>query len=181
MTVYMPDIEVDHVLELAGQRMDTSRLAKIDEHTLECAPGDVTFIPLPEGRIRNSPALLTIELPDGIKREQVFNGSVHQVSGFPRAILGAFQVRIPVSNKALCSSRRSASSVLRHIAKSIPLDDPWHAVFQRFSVRSPRASTAWWRLDQGCTVTRWHRPRRGAGTLQTSSDIVRCCWRSRCC
>ncbi|MGB5081592.1 MAG: LodA/GoxA family CTQ-dependent oxidase [Burkholderiales bacterium] len=133
LMVYVPDLQADQIIEMARRRMDTPRLVKVDDHTLECEPGDVTYIPLPEGRQRNSPALLTVTLPDDVQRKQLFDASVHQVSGFPRAILGAFQVRIPVSDKALLLEPEVRKlSVLRHIARAIPLDDPWHAVFRRY-------------------------------------------------
>jgi hypothetical protein len=76
---------------------------------------------------------MTLELPEDIKRDQAFRVSVHQVSGRPRAILGAFQVSIPVRSKAtLVEPEKRRLSVLRHIARSIPADDRWRPVFDRY-------------------------------------------------
>jgi hypothetical protein len=133
MTIYMPDVDSDEVLGLAGQSYDTTRLERVDDHTLLCLPADVTYVPIPPGRTRNIAALLTLELPDGIRQRQAFRVVIHQISGRPRAILGAFQLSIPVSTKAvLLEPEIRKLSVLRHIARSIPQDDQWHHVFVRY-------------------------------------------------
>jgi hypothetical protein len=133
MTLYTPDLDSDEILGLAEQRYDATRLVRVDAHTVECLPGDVTYIPVPPGRKKNIAALLTLELPEGIRREQLFHAVVHQISGSPRAILGAFQFSIPVSDKrVLLEPEIRKLSVLRHIARAIPPDDQWHHVFVRY-------------------------------------------------
>lgn len=133
MTLYMPDVDADEVLRLAGARYEAKRLERVDGHTLRCLPADVTYLPLPGGRTRNIPALLTLELPDGVRRGQLFRLLVHQVSGRPRRVLGTVQMTIPVSDKgALLAPEIRHLSVLRHIALSIPQEDPWRAVFGRY-------------------------------------------------
>lgn len=133
MTLYTPDLDSDEVLALAERSYDTTRLVRVDAHTIECLTGDITYVPIPPGRKKNIAALLTLELPDGINRDQVFRTVVHQISGRPRAILGAFQFTIPVSDKAaLLEPEIRKLSVLRHIANAIPQDDQWHHVFIRY-------------------------------------------------
>nr|MDP9120443.1 LodA/GoxA family CTQ-dependent oxidase [Acidobacteriota bacterium] len=133
MTVYMPDVDAAEVLQLAGLRYDTERLELVDAHTLRCLPADVTYLPLPQGRTRNISALLTLELPEGVRREQVFRLVVHQMTGRPRRLLGAFQITIPVSDKRVMLDREVRKlSVLRHIAAGIEIDDPWHPIFVRY-------------------------------------------------
>lgn len=133
MTIYLPDLQADQLLALAATRMDQPRLTRLDEHTIECGSADVSYLPLPEGRLRNSPGLLTIELPEGVKRAQRFDATVHQVSGWPRTVVGSFQLHIPVGDKReLLAGEVRKLSVLRHIARAIPADDPWRAVFTRY-------------------------------------------------
>ena len=133
LTLYMPDVDVDEILTLAGQNYEAQRLERIDAHTISCLPGDVTYLPLPSGRNRNIAGLATLELPEGIKRGQSFDVVFHQVSGRPRAILGSFQITIPVSTKnVLLEPEIRKLSVLRHIERAIPVDDQWHAVFLRY-------------------------------------------------
>lgn len=131
--LYMPDVDADEVLYLAGQNYEARRLERVDAHTIRCLPGDVTFVPLPPGRSRNIAALLTLELPDDINRRQSFGAVMHQISGRPRSILGAFQFNIAVSDKAtLLKPEMHKLSVLRHIARAIPADDQWYQVFLRY-------------------------------------------------
>jgi len=133
MTLYMPDVDVDEVLSYAGQNYELPNLERVDAHTLKCLPGDVTYVPLPMGRTRNIAALLTIVLPDDVRQKQVFNPTVHQLSGRPRVVIGAFQLTIPVTNKAaLRANEVRKLSVLRHIARAIPVDDQWRGVFDRY-------------------------------------------------
>nr|AHZ89325.1 hypothetical protein [uncultured bacterium 'pool 3 contig00022'] len=133
MTLYMPDVDVDEVLRYAGQNYQVPRLERVDPHTLKCLPGDVTYVPLPMGRTRNIAALLTIALPDGVRQKQVFSPTVHQLSGRPRVVIGAFELTIPIANRAaLGAAEVRKLSVLRHIARAIPSDDQWRGVFDRY-------------------------------------------------
>ncbi|HEX7316674.1 MAG TPA: LodA/GoxA family CTQ-dependent oxidase [Pyrinomonadaceae bacterium] len=133
MSLYMPDLEAEEVLRLAGQSNDYPGLEAVDAHTIDCLPADVTYVPIPPGRTRNVAALLTVELPEGVKRGQEFRAVVHQISGSPRVILGAFQFGIPVSDKSvLLEPEKRKLSVLRHIAQAIPPDDQWRHVFTRY-------------------------------------------------
>lgn len=133
LTLYFPDVDADEVMRLHGRISEAGQLERVDAHTVRCLPGDVSYVPLPPGRTRNTPALATLELPEGIRRGQAFDMTVHQVSGPRRAILGAFQLHIPVSTaRELLEPEIRSLSVLRHIARSIPAEDPWRAVFARY-------------------------------------------------
>lgn len=132
VTLYMPGV-ASEVLGMAERNYDAGRLEQSEAHALRCLPGDVTYVPLPAARKENIPALLSIELPEGIKRGDEFNIVVHQISGRPRRILGAFQLNINVSTRAaLLRPEIHNLSVLRYIFRSIPVDDRWHPVFARY-------------------------------------------------
>ena len=132
-TLYMPDVDANEILKIAGQNYEARQLESVDDHTILCLPGDITYVPIPPDRSRNIAALATLELPEGVKRDQRFNLFFHQISGRPRSILGSFQMTIPVSTKAvLLEPEIRKLSVLRHIARAIPPEDQWHAVFTRY-------------------------------------------------
>ncbi|HEY6229635.1 MAG TPA: LodA/GoxA family CTQ-dependent oxidase, partial [Pyrinomonadaceae bacterium] len=78
VTLYMPGAEQE-VLRLAQQNYEAPQLERLDAQTIRCLPGDVTYVPLPSDRSENIPALLSIELPEGIRRGDEFNIVVHQV------------------------------------------------------------------------------------------------------
>lgn len=132
VALYVPSVDGE-VMRLAERNYDAGRLQRLDAHTIRCLPADVTYVPLPPGLMENIPALLTIELPEGIRHGEEFNIVVHQISGRPRRLLGAFQLNIPVSDKSvLLEPEEHKLSVLRHIFRSIPVGDRWHAVFARY-------------------------------------------------
>jgi hypothetical protein len=131
--LYLPDVDADALVRIAGQRYESVSIQRVDAHTLRCLPGGVCYVPLPDGRTQNIPGLLTVELPQGVRREQMFHVVVHQVSGQPRRVLGSFQFTIPVSTaRRLRGSETRKLSVLRHIQRRLEPEDPWRAVFNRY-------------------------------------------------
>jgi hypothetical protein len=133
VTLYVPDIGAEEILRLAALRIGPHRLEQVDDHTIACLVGDVTYVPLPGGRAHNIPALITMELPPGIKRGQTFNVVVKQVAGPSREILGTFEIFVRVSPAAaLLAEEERTLAVMRHIAGSIPVQDRWYPVFERF-------------------------------------------------
>ena len=134
MTLYLPDIPAEDVIRLAVHNGDALRLERVDDHTLRCLPGDVTYVPLPVDRQRNTPGLLTLKLPETVKRRQAFDLVVSQLSGRPRTSLGAFQMRIPVTadEGTLLLYDVRKLSVLRHVFQGMAPADPWRPVFVRY-------------------------------------------------
>jgi hypothetical protein len=156
--IYLPAISINDVLTLAGRMYSTHRLTRVDDHTLQCPASGITYVPLPRGSHVNYAGLLTVDLPLGVRRGQVFNVVVRQVTsaagaGRPpqvgvqeraaavsvqyriewRRVLGAFQLAIPVSTKgALLIPEERLLSVLRWIAEAIPATSRWYPVFQRY-------------------------------------------------
>lgn len=95
--------------------------------------------------------MLTIDLPEGVKKGQVFRVVVRQVTGgygaigaayrlaMPaefgemRHILGSFQLTIPVRDKAeMLPGQERLLSNLRWIERAIPARDRWAGVFGRY-------------------------------------------------
>jgi len=131
--VYLPDIDIDVLLETAAGRLGPHVLSKIDDHTVQCSIGDVSYLPLPPGRAQTIPGLLSIDLPDSIKAEQEFTVTVHQFSGLTKAIIGAFQVTIPVRHAPeLLAEEIRTLAVMRHIVATMAADDRWYPVMVRY-------------------------------------------------
>jgi hypothetical protein len=153
-SIYLPGVDVDEVLTMASGMYTTHRLTRLDNHTLLCPTGGITYIPVPAGTGSNYAGLLSIDLPATVTRGQEFNIVVRQVTnafGSPpviifaaaagtapsklewRRVLGAFQLTIPVSTKGLLLEREERLlSVLRWIAEAIPHDSRWYPVFVRY-------------------------------------------------
>jgi hypothetical protein len=133
VTLYLPDVDLEAVLRAASRRGGPPRFERVDQHTLRCLVGDVSFLPVPGGREVNIPGLLSIELPQTVVTKQVFRISVHQYSGITHQILGAFQITIPVLDAPVILPVATRTlSVMRHIAEAIPPTDRWYPIFLRY-------------------------------------------------
>jgi hypothetical protein len=146
-TVYMPGVLADDVLRLAARKYRTHRLIRIDEHTVRFDTGGINYLPIPFTDA-NLPGLLTVDLPEGIKKGQAFRCVVRQVAGGPQAatrvfaernkiavrhIVGSFQLTIPVSTKAqILPGQQRLLSNLRWIERAIPADNRWAPVFGKY-------------------------------------------------
>jgi hypothetical protein len=126
---YLPAVNAPDVIGLASALYPDHELKIVDPHTIECPAGGATLIPIPNGTVRFA-GLLTVDLPDTVKRGDVYNISVLQLTQeqattkpapapIPqpkiavaaqngdvnktytwREVLGAFQITIPISTKA---------------------------------------------------------------------------------
>jgi hypothetical protein len=104
--------------------------------------------------------LLSISLPEGIRKGEVYNVTVKQVTSVIgagkgrggaagtvvlesaaasaaqlrwRRVLGVFHLRIPVSTRqALLGGEERRLSIMRSIGQSIPTDSRWYKVFHRY-------------------------------------------------
>jgi hypothetical protein len=133
VSVYVPDVNVKQVVAAAAFRNGPPVLTAREDNSLICRVGDVTYIPIPGPRALNIPGLLSIELPPTVVRGQKFTVTAHQVSGYPRRIIGSFQITIPVRTATeILPGEIRKLSVLRHIGESIPATNRWHPVWTRY-------------------------------------------------
>jgi hypothetical protein len=144
-SIYMPAVAAEEVLELAGRMYATHNLTITDPHTLQCATGGTTYVPIPQGGTENLAGLLSVELPAGIKHGQTFEVVVRQLTsallgsqkreGLPqrRYVYGAFQLTIPVSTKTeMLVPAERLLSVMRWIDEHIEPASRWRPVFDRY-------------------------------------------------
>jgi hypothetical protein len=159
--IYIPEVNADEVISKANRLYKTHRITKQDQHTIRVLTGGISYIPLPAGSGNglNFTGLLSVSLPSGIKRGQLYKVIVYQLTnaqaGIPvkqtgpagridlknsgysiarwRDVHGTFQVNIPVSTKELMLEKEELRlSIFRWIAQSIQSGDRWYLVFQRW-------------------------------------------------
>jgi hypothetical protein len=159
--IYLPTVSADEILEIAAKHYSAAKLTRIDEHTIECRTGRITYVPVPPGPSLNHVGLLTVDLPVGVREGQLFSIVVRQLTRGPRVapipqepqidleggdaaeaverrpesrrVLGTFQISIPVqSRQALLEPEERLLSVLRWILQSIPPGDRWYPAFHRY-------------------------------------------------
>ena len=107
----------------------------IDAHTLRCAVGGKTFVPVVITERRRTPALLTVELPAGVIAGQIFRLLVRQISVTrgQRQVTGMFQFSIPVRKTGeLLRTEERKLGVIRWMARSLVKGDSWTPVISRY-------------------------------------------------
>ncbi|MCP3664273.1 MAG: MFS transporter, partial [Gammaproteobacteria bacterium] len=149
-TIYLPGIDSREMLTLASRKYRHHRLKRIDEHTVRFKTGGISYLPIPfvDGSF---PGLLTIDLPKGITKKDVFTVIVRQVTDSrqqqpvrmkvieklpsDRHIVGSFQLTIPVRDKtAILPGQQRLLSNLRWIERVIPATNRWAPVFSKYVV-----------------------------------------------
>src|SRR5262249_33026495 len=78
--IYLPAVMADEILSMAADLYTTHRLTKVDDSTLACPTGGVTYMPIPRRAGPNFAGLLTISLPQGIHKGDVYDVTVRQVT-----------------------------------------------------------------------------------------------------
>jgi hypothetical protein len=131
--IYFSDIDTSEILALASLRNSPVVFDVLNRHTLSLKVAGATWIPIPGGRTLNLPALLSIKLPDDVTYGQEFRVSLHQVAGRTRQVIGACEVKIPVSKAELILTEELRTlSVFKHIIGRIPADNRWYPLMQRY-------------------------------------------------
>jgi hypothetical protein len=77
--LYLPALDAAAILKLADARYSDHRLQVVDAHTIGCPTGGATLIPLPEGTALAA-GLLSIDLPSGIRKGDVYSIAVRQIT-----------------------------------------------------------------------------------------------------
>jgi len=78
--IYLPAVNVADVLAMATRMYTSHRLERADDHTLQCHTGGITYVPIPPGASINYAGLLSVDLPATVRKSQVFNIVVRQVT-----------------------------------------------------------------------------------------------------
>ncbi len=78
--IYLPAVNVETILGMADRMYTSHRLSRVDGHTLQCKAGGISYVPIPSGAGSNYAGLLTVDLPAGMPRGEVFNVFVRQLT-----------------------------------------------------------------------------------------------------
>jgi hypothetical protein len=159
VSIFLPGTDADAILSKADKLYGRHGLSRTDGHTLSCEANGITYLPIPPGAGSNFAGLITVEVPPSVKKGQAFKVIARQIANVsarrppppiplteaPRAaeaivtevawrrIIGAFQISIPVTTRALLLEPETRLlSVLRWIAEAIPERNRWHRVFERY-------------------------------------------------
>ena len=59
--IYLPAVSADEILSLASRMYITHGLTRVDDHTVQCRTGSITYVPIPASGGANYAGLLTID------------------------------------------------------------------------------------------------------------------------
>lgn len=152
--VYLPAVNSAEIVELADTLYTSHLLQRADARTLRFPAGGVTYIPIPQGQRVTFAALLTLELPTGIRAGDVYTAIVRQTTSVVagqkvndpevrtnsiegvrqwRRTTGLFKLTIPVSTKALMlEGEERFYSVMQWVAEAIPTTNRWYQIMKRY-------------------------------------------------
>jgi len=131
--LFLPHVGCENVINLRNLRHAPRDVRILDSENLQLFPnGGVTYVPLPpspQGRVNG---IVTVELPDGIKRGQRWKVDVLQLRGAERRVTGAFQLDIQVSKAELIvdAEIRLLDILQRRLSHMRP-NDRWRPILQR--------------------------------------------------
>jgi hypothetical protein len=131
--VIFSDIDTAEIQMLAAFRRSPLACEVVNKHTLKFKVAGATWVPIPGGRTVNIPALLSVKLPDTVTYGEEYRATIHQVSGATRQIIGSCEFRIVVSKAELIVDEEIRTlSVFKHILTTIPTDNRWYPLIQRY-------------------------------------------------
>lgn len=148
-SIYWPQVSADTVIELASTLTPVKALTKADSNTIQCQTGSVTFIPIPPSTSPNLAGLITLDLPSTIFAYQEFNIIVKRISTrstspildnnrvpvpsrSSRYVVGAFEIRVPVSPaSSLLANEENLLAVFKWKLEQIPTSNKWYPVLTR--------------------------------------------------
>jgi hypothetical protein len=132
-TLYMPELSADDILAAAALRYGPPLLDKVDEHTIRCRVGDMTYVPLATEDRRDVAGLLTVDLPTTVRTGQSHRIVVRQHSRVHGRVMGTFELFVPVRDGGdFLAGEARLLAVLRSIAANIARGSAWSEVFDRY-------------------------------------------------
>lgn len=78
-SLYLPGTSADDILAVADKLYTHHGLSRSDEHTLTCRARGITYVPVPPGIGSNYAGLLTVEVPETVRRGEAFKVVTRQL------------------------------------------------------------------------------------------------------
>ncbi len=130
--LYVPEWDVDKVLQLNATRQHPDVLQKVDAHTLEIDLADATFVPIPSADKNSYAGLITLTLPDRVRKGQVFRADFQQIARLHQ-FNGSFRLTVPIEDETrMLPDEIRRLAVLRYVAGGKPSGSRWQPIFARW-------------------------------------------------
>lgn len=130
--VYLPRINCEQIINLRHLRHAPGDVRFVNSHTLELTPDGVTYLPLPPTPGDHIAGIITVELPEGIRKGQQWQVDVVQLRGGERRTTGGFQLDIQVSRaEAIADAERRLLEVMHERLGRLAKTNRWYPVLRR--------------------------------------------------
>lgn len=130
--LYLPSLSVADVFNFRSLRHAPVTVKILDNHTLRLIPNGVTFIPVPPFWGDNLAAMITVQLPAGIKKGQRYKVDVLQIRADEARVLGGFQLNVKVENSHDLHEKEIRMLELFHQRLSLtPVDNRWWPILEK--------------------------------------------------
>lgn len=127
--MFLPGINCEQVINLRNLRHAPGDVKILDSNRLQLTPGDITYLPLPPSKNGKVAGVITVQLPDGIKKGQQWWIDVAQLRGAERRIVGGFRMDIQVSEaKRIADAERRLLEVMFERLSLTPKTHYWHPI-----------------------------------------------------
>ncbi len=146
-SIYLPAVSADAVVAMAARMYTTHKLVRADAHTLQCKTGGITYVPIPPGTNINYAGLLSVDLPDHLRRGNTYTVVVRQVTNaFGRAVP-------PPPPPPQIAARRRAKTA----AAVFPAEIEWRRILGAFQLTIPvyTRESLLLREERDLSVLRW--------------------------
>lgn len=115
--LYFPNLKAAEILKLRAEDEPGGSLYQVDANTVGCATGDVTFVPLPQAAALAA-GLLTVTLPPGITKGEVYNIGVRQFTNRSAKVPAPPPPPPPIQTAAAPSSEHGGLATWRALEGS---------------------------------------------------------------
>lgn len=130
-TLYFPGINCEHIVNLRNLRHAPGGVRLQGSHTLQVDVGGITYIPIPAGQNARIPAMITIDLPERVRKGQRWTVDVLQLRGEERRTTGAFQIVIEVSQaERIAGEERQMLQLMFDRLSLLPKAHAWRPILQ---------------------------------------------------
>ncbi len=126
-SIYLPAVNIAEVLAMAARMYTSHRLVRVDDHTLQCQTGGITYVPIPPGADVNYAGLLSVDLPTAVRRGEVFNIVVRQVTN----AFGRQKIAVHRQGRQKIAAHRDVAAAVE------PSEIEWRRVSGAFQLTIP--------------------------------------------
>jgi hypothetical protein len=157
-SVFIPEIDASHILALADKRNPGHGIVGVDDQTVQVPVGGISYLPLPPGASFDLTGLLTVDLPEGVRKGNVYTIVVRQVTegGTARVPLEREMQEVATPQLMAMAHDRVGLIHWRRIAGSYQITVPvrWSSVMLPRETRL--LGVLKWILQSMSTEERWY-------------------------